>query len=89
MTQPIPTQIKHNWRARIRTVVQLSPMIAAGVASFVDAIREVKPEWVVVWGPIALAGSAIITGVMTNAKFNTMLTAFGLGAAPKPPEGGE
>ena len=80
---PQPTQIKHSWRARIRTFIQLAPMIAAGATSFVEVINNVRPDWVVVWGPVALAGSAIITGLMTNEKFNTMLTAIGLGATPK------
>lgn len=83
LIDPQPTQIRHNWRARIRTFVQLAPMIAAGTATFVEVVREVNPGWVVVWGPIALAASTIITHLMTNEKFNTMLTAIGLGAAPK------
>lgn len=78
-----PTQVKFPWRATLRTFISTLPLTAAGIAAFIDIVRDVRPDWVVGWGPVAGAASVIITRVMQNPAINAMLTKLGFGAEPK------
>lgn len=84
LTPPaLPTQVKYPLQAVLRTFIQTLPMIAVLITVIVDAVQKTKPEWVVVWGPTAIAISGIITRIMQNETVNEFLTQIGLGARPK------
>lgn len=78
-----PTQVVYPWRATLRTFLSTLPLTAAGLLTFIDIVRDVSPDWVVGWGPIAAAISLIITRTMQSPAVNALLTAWGLGPEPR------
>lgn len=78
-----PTQVRHPWRATLRTFISTLPLTAAGVGAFVDIVKDVRPDWVVGWGPVAAAASIIITRTMQVPAVNHLLTKIGFGAEPR------
>jgi ABC-type enterochelin transport system permease subunit len=89
MTSPVPTptQVKHPWRTLTRSAVQALPMIAVIIPTIVGAAQDNHIGWVEVWGPSAVAASAVIVRVMAIPQVNEALTRLGLGAEPKPDGG--
>lgn len=78
------TQVRHPWRATIRTIVEMSPLIAVAVVAFVDVVKDMKPEWIVGWGPVALAVSGIVTRTFQHPAVDALLTRWlNLGAKPR------
>jgi hypothetical protein len=79
MTVAAPSQVRHPWRATIRTGLAL----VLGVASTVpDVVSTLHLDGTVIGGQ-AVAVVLGATRVMALPKVNQLLTQLGLGAEPK------
>ena len=79
LAPPAPTQVRHPWRATVRTGLA----IGLGVASTLpDVLATLHIESTVVGGQV-LAVALGATRVMALPKVNDLLTNLGLGAEPK------
>jgi hypothetical protein len=83
MTTPVtppPTQVRHSWRATVRTGIQTALGLAAA-APIVIVMSGADRNYAAAGTALLVAGA--FTKVMAIPEVNALLTKLGLGAEPR------